>query len=150
MTDAGWGAAWGVDRGGGQEAGGAGGAVAGPRGHRFLTSIARMVIVATVAIAVGLTVHHGLQIATGARSATSVARGDRANQLEECVYAAIRSELPRGATVYINVNRAYGQLLAELSTLWAVPQATPATAQWVMSVVGGPSCVEVSVEVRRL
>ena len=44
--------------------------------------------------------------------------------------------MPKGAAVYVNSAKwQHTQRLAELSTLWAVPQPTLATAQWRLSIV---------------
>jgi hypothetical protein len=54
-------------------------------------------------------------------------------QLEECEYHAIRSAVPRGALIYVaSPDKARAQRLAELSTLWAVPQQNVNRADWAL------------------
>jgi hypothetical protein len=93
-----------------------------------------VVIVAAAGVALGFSVNHGLQTTAVFLRSTTVRTADVADQQEECIYHAIRSKLPKGATVYIN-DPVHVQRLAELSTLWAVPQPRPATAQWTISLV---------------
>jgi hypothetical protein len=62
----------------------------------------------------------------------------QAYQVEECLYHAIRSAVPRGAPIYItNSYAGHTQLLAELSTLWAVPQENQSAADWALSILHG-------------
>jgi hypothetical protein len=102
------------------------------------------------ASALGLAVHHGLQESAtdlGRHSVRLAAANDRQ---EECIYKAIRSKLPKGAAIYVP-NYAYGQEVRanDLATLWAVPQPSPATAQWVVSLVHGHECGGLRLKVRR-
>ena len=54
---------------------------------------------------------------------------------EVCLFHAIRADVPRGAPVYVNsASVPHTQKLAELSTLWAVPQVNKASAQWLLTV----------------
>jgi hypothetical protein len=92
------------------------------------------VIVSAAGVALGFSVHHGLQTTTAFLRPGSIRRAVVADRQEECIYRAIRSELPKGAAVYIN-DPVHVQRLAELSTLWAVPQPSPATARWTISLV---------------
>ncbi len=121
-----------------------------PGSHGRLTAAARLLIAATVAVMFALCLHRGFDITAFERSATSVDRWSSFNQREECIYAAIRSELPRGATVFI-YDRAvtYRQELTELSTLWAIPRRPRTTAQWMMTLVRGQECVDVTLKVHR-
>jgi hypothetical protein len=109
-------------------------------------------IVFAAAVTLGLSVHHGLQTTAALRRPASVRRATVADQQEECIYRAIRSELPKGAAVYIS-DPVHVQLLAELSTLWAVPQPSPVTARWTISLVRGShlpgDCLGLALEVRR-
>ena len=93
-------------------------------------------IVVAAAVTLGLSVHHGLQHTATLDRPSNIAADTTAFHQEECLYHAIRSEVPKGATVYVTSARwQYTQRLAELSTLWAVPQPTLATAQWRLSFV---------------
>jgi hypothetical protein len=92
------------------------------------------VIVFTAAVALGFSVHHGLQTTTAFLRPASIRSAVVADRQEECIYRAIRSELPKGAAVYIN-DPVHVQRLAELSTLWAVPRPSTATARWTIALV---------------
>jgi hypothetical protein len=92
------------------------------------------VIVCTAAVALGLSVHHGLQTTAALLRPASIRSAVVADRQEECIYRAIRSELPKGAAVYIS-DPVHVQRLAELSTLWAVPQASRAAARWTIALV---------------
>jgi hypothetical protein len=117
------------------------------------------VIVAAAGVALGFSVHHGLQTTSAFLRPGSIRSAVVADQREECIYRAIRSELPRGAAVYIN-DPVHVQRLSELSTLWAVPQVSPATARWTISLVPSSSlgpgsdarsrCYGLALEVRRI
>jgi len=89
-------------------------------------------IIVAAAVPLGLSVHHELQATAAFLRPASVERAAVADRQEECIYRTIRSDLPRGAAVYID-DPVHVQRLAELSTLWAVPQPGPATAQWTIS-----------------
>ena len=116
------------------------------------------VIVSAAAVALGLSVHHGLQTTTAFLRPGSIRSAVVADQREDCIYRAIRSELPRGAAVYVS-DPVHVQRLTELSTLWAVPQVSPATARWAISLVPSSSlgpgsgarsrCYGLALEVRR-
>jgi hypothetical protein len=116
------------------------------------------VIVSAAGVTLGFGVHHGLQTTIALLRPASIRRAVVADRQEECIYRAIRSEVPRGAAVYID-DPVHVQRLAELSTLWAVPQASPATARWTISLVPGSSlgpgsrvprhCYGLVLEVRR-
>jgi hypothetical protein len=96
------------------------------------------VIASAAAVTLGLSVHHDVQATAEVLSPASIKHATAADRQEECIYHAIRSELPRGAAVYINdpvVQWGNFQRLAELSVLWAVPQPSPATARWTLSLV---------------
>jgi hypothetical protein len=97
-----------------------------------------VVIVAVAAVTLGLSVHHGLQTTSSLVSRGAIRQAVIADRQEECIYRAIRSDLPKGAAVYIQ-DPIIGQRLAELSTLWAVPQASRADARWTASLVPGSS-----------
>jgi hypothetical protein len=115
-------------------------------------------IVSAAGVALGFSVHHGLQTTTAILRPGSIRSAVVADRREECIYRAIRSDLPRGAAVYIN-DPVHVQRLSELSTLWAVPQVSPATARWTISLVPSSSlgpgsdarsrCYGLALEVRR-
>jgi hypothetical protein len=96
--------------------------------------------VAAAAVTLGLSVHHGVQRTIALDRPSNVTADTDAFRQEECLYAAIRSEVPKGAAVYVNTGSwQHMQRLAELSTLWAVPQPTVATAQWRLAIVPVPA-----------
>ena len=108
-------------------------------------------IVCTAAVTLGLSVQHGLHTTAAVLSAASIKQATAADRQEECIYHAIRSELPKGATVYVDSGDYHvRQRLAELSTLWAVPQASLATAQWQLLLIPVPGhCSGLTLEIRR-
>jgi hypothetical protein len=116
-------------------------------------------IVSAAGVALGFSVHHGLQTTTAILRPESIRSAVVADRREDCIYRAIRSDLPRGAAVYIN-DPVHVQRLSELSTLWAVPQVSPATARWTISLVPSSSlapgsdarsrCYGLALEVRRI
>jgi len=116
-------------------------------------------VIATAAgVTLGLSAHHDLQTTTALLRPRAIRSSVVADRQEECVYRAIRSDLPKGAAVYID-DPVHIQRLAELSTLWAVPQVSPATARWTISLVPSSSlgpgsrvrsrCYGLALEVRR-
>lgn len=89
------------------------------------------------AVTMGLSVHHEVQL-----TATFLAPGQTALQTslyrqQQCIYRAVRDEVPKGATVYITSppNAVPTERLSEVSTLWAVLEANPAAARWMLSLV---------------
>ncbi len=110
-------------------------------------------IVCAAAVTLGLSVDHGLQATAAFLRPASVRQATAAYRQEECIYHAIRRELPQGATVYISAPAASWRnapRLVELSTLWAVPQLTPATARWTLTLVPEPGhCSGLALEARR-
>jgi hypothetical protein len=108
-------------------------------------------IVCAAAVTLGLSVNHGLRATASFLSPASVRQNTAAYRQEECIYRAIRSELPEGATVYVDSPAwPVQQRLAELSTLWAVPQPSLATARWKIFLVAAQHhCFRLALEVRR-
>jgi hypothetical protein len=106
-------------------------------------------IVSAAAVMLGLSVRHGMAVNAWELSPAGAKAWAKFDRQEECIYHAIRSEVPEGATVYIDDAVVYdAQRLAELSTSWAVPQPSPATARWTLSLVPGRACSGRSLEVR--
>ncbi|GEM_PF-2217597 len=108
-------------------------------------------IVSAAVVTLGLSVHHDLQITAAALGPASIRYQTATFRQEECLYHALRSEVPKGATVYVySPKYSHTQRLAELSTLWAVPQANLATARWRLSIVPAHGhCSGLALEVRR-
>jgi hypothetical protein len=93
-------------------------------------------IVTAAAVTLGLSVHHDLQTTAAALKPASVKQQTALLRQEECLYQAIRAEVPKGAPVYVTSPTFQPtQRLAELSTLWAVPQASLAASRWRLSLV---------------
>lgn len=109
-------------------------------------------IAAAAAVTLGLSVQHGLQHTATIDQRPEVTAQTTLFRQEECLYHAIRSEVPKGAAVYVNsADWHHTQRLAELSTLWAVPRPTLATAQWRLSLVPARGhCAGLALKVSRL
>jgi hypothetical protein len=109
--------------------------------RELVMRIACAAIAVAAAVTLGLSVHHDLR-ATASVEQPAWARGaTAAYRQEECIYHAVQSALPQGATVYISAPAASWRnapRLIEYSTPWAVPQLTPATARWTLSLVPKP------------
>jgi hypothetical protein len=114
--------------------------------------IACAAVVAAAAVTLGLSVHHDLQFTSKVTAPTFIKDQTAALGQEECIYQAIRSQVPEGAAVYVDdPGYAHTQRVTELATLWAVPQASPATARWRLSLVPARGhCGGLALEVRRL
>jgi hypothetical protein len=142
----------------------------GERSRRIGKRIGCVGIISAAAVTLGLSVHHDLQLTAGTLTPTLVEQQTAALRQEECLYQAIRLLVPKDARVYVDAPRFQPtQRLAELSTLWAVPEASLANAQYRLSLVpargyaivpfpltGTPlapargQCSGVTLEVRRL
>ena len=123
----------------------------GARLGRVGKRIGSAAIVSVAAVTLGLSVHHGLQFTSNFVTPRQISSHAAGLQWEECIYKAIRSQVPEGAAVYPSgPTWALTLRLAELSTPWAVPQASPATAQWILALAPahGP-CAGLTLEVRR-
>jgi hypothetical protein len=115
-------------------------------------------IAAAAGVTLGFSVHHGLQTTSLFVRPRAIRRAVVEDRQEECIYRAIRAELPKGADVYIN-DPLHVQRLAELSTLWAVPQVDRANARWTIALVSSSPndpgsrlrwhCYGLALEVRR-
>jgi len=106
-------------------------------------------VVAAAAVALGWEVHHGVAADAGVLSQASIGAWTTNNDQEECIYRAIRSDLPESARVFIDGKSTYDDYrLAELTTTWAVPQPGPATADWTMSLAAGRACSGLALQVR--
>lgn len=54
---------------------------------------------------------------------------------EVCLFRAIRTDVPRGAAVYVeSASEPHSQRLSEYSTGWAVPKVHQADAQWLLTI----------------
>ena len=94
-------------------------------------------IVAAAGMGLGLSVHHDVQFTGSLTTAAYTARADARLHQDECVFDAIRREVPKGATIYATDLRSFpGSQVAELSTGWAVPVVNIADAQYQLALVG--------------
>jgi hypothetical protein len=117
--------------------------------------LACAVIAAGAGLTIGLSAHDDQQTTAAALNPASIAVAVSTKQTEACLYHAIRTELPRGATIYVgSPDVAHFQRLVELSTLWAVPVPTQATAQWQVWIApyttGPGDCLGVQLMVKHL
>ena len=108
-------------------------------------------IVAAAAVTLGLSVHHDVQFTGTVTTPKWIAEQTVKLKQEACIYHAIRAQVPKGAAVYVTSPDYHPtQRLAELSTLWAIPQVNLATAQWRLSLVPAHGhCSGLALEVRR-
>jgi hypothetical protein len=137
----------------------------GERSPQIGKRIGCAAIVAAGALTLGLGVHHDLQFTAEVTTPQWIAEQSAMLRQEECIYHAIRSQVPQGAAVYIglvptSLKHAPGPAeqwtlwdetrLTELSTLWVVPKPTPASAQWTLALVHEPGhCAGLALEARR-
>jgi hypothetical protein len=123
----------------------------GERSGRAGKRIGCAAIVAAAGVALALSVHHDAQLTASVTTPQWIAEQTVSLRQEECIYQAIRAQVPKGAAVYVTSPDFHPtQRLAELSTLWAVPQANIATARWRLSLVPARGhCSGLALEVRR-
>lgn len=104
--------------------------------NRVGKGIGAVAIISAAAVTAGLSVHHDVQFLTRDLTSSSIAGQTAQLQQLECLYQAIRIEVPKGATVYVTYPRApITDRLAELSSAWAVPQVRLADAQYRLTLV---------------
>jgi hypothetical protein len=95
-----------------------------------------VVIVLAGAVTFGLSVYNDVQFTASVTTQQYTANANASMRWEQCTYNAIRSILPKGATIYTD-----GQFwmriqrLDEFATTWAVPEANRADAQWRVTLV---------------
>lgn len=108
------------------------------------------VILCGAAVPVGVRVGDDVQATDSLVAPAWIQSVAHADRQDLCIYNLIRREVPRGAPIYVNSSDvAYSQRLAELSTLWAIPQRTQATAKYLVFIYPG-DCYGVSVGVQRI
>lgn len=125
----------------------------GAAGHRRWTSIAkplsRTLIAAVAVVTLGLGVRQDLQLKAGLLTPAAITSATAADRQEMCLFEALRRELPKGATFYdSDAHPARFQRLAELATLWAVPEQAPSAARWRVAIVPG-HCARIGLRVWR-
>jgi hypothetical protein len=105
------------------------------RGGSAVKRAACAAIACGAAVPLALGAHSDVQLTKEYTSPSWTKEFTGAYQSEECLYHAIRSAVPKGATVYISTSYpGHTQLLAELSTLWAVPEENAAQADWALDI----------------
>lgn len=93
-------------------------------------------IISAAAVSAGLSVHHDLQFVSADLTPASIARQTAEFRQQECISQAIRHMVPKGVTVYVNAPRFQPtQQLSEQGTLWDVPDADLASAQYRLALV---------------
>ena len=112
--------------------------------------IACAVIFCGAAVSVGIQANYDVQTTDNYLTPASIHYAAHVDRQEICIYNQIRRKVPEGARIYVNgLDVARTQRLAELSTLWAVPQQNPATARYLVSIQRG-NCFGVTVKVQRM
>jgi hypothetical protein len=85
--------------------------------------------------AFGFCVNHLVLLSDKIQAPAARALDFASYQQEVCLFRAIRADVPRGATVYVeSPSEVHTQRLAEFSTGWAVPKEQRADAQWALSI----------------
>jgi hypothetical protein len=106
------------------------------RAERAGKRIGCAAIVAAAGVGLGLSVHHDVQLTDFVTTTKFMTGANAQLRQAECVFGAIRLNVPEGATVYITNPR--GQPLdhlVEWSTPWAVPVTNIADAQYRLTLV---------------
>jgi hypothetical protein len=110
-------------------------------------------IAVAAGVTVGLSVHHEVQLTAALVNPGQIAGQTASYRQQQCIFLAIRSEVPKGATAYITSQYALPptERLSELSTPWVVLTDNPAAARWTLSLVSAPGhCGGLELEVHRL
>jgi hypothetical protein len=124
----------------------------GERSGRAGKRIGCAAIVTAAGVALGLSLHHGVRLTVSVTTPQWIAEQTVKLRQEECIYRAIRAQVPEGAAVYVTgPDFQPTQRLAELSTPWAAPQANIANARWRLSLVPARGhCSGLALEVHRI
>ena len=120
--------------------------------HRWTGSRKRVgcaFIAAVAVLTLGLGARQDLRLNASLLNRAAVSSATAADRQEMCLFRAFRRELPKGATFYDSPDLANYQRLAELATLWAVPEQAPAAAGWRVAIVPG-QCARVGLKVWRV
>jgi predicted regulator of amino acid metabolism with ACT domain len=106
------------------------------RSEQVNKRLGSVAIVAAAAITLGLSVHNDTQFTASVTTPGVIAESTANVRQEQCIRRAIMAAVPKGAKVYvITPDFVPTQRLSELSTLWAVPEANIAAAQWRLTLV---------------
>jgi hypothetical protein len=93
--------------------------------------VAAAVIIAAALVTFGLSTHHELQTTEAILSPKFAGAAAETDRQLNCIYDAIRAEVPAGASIYTaDNNMFYYQRTEELVTLQAVPTPTKADAKY--------------------
>jgi transketolase C-terminal domain/subunit len=109
----------------------------GDRAKRFGKRVGCAGILAAAVVSLGLSVRHGVAFTSNFRSPANVRAWTINIRQEECIYQAIRKQVPEGVTAYVHgPTHPLTWKMATMSTPWLVPQeASPPTALWRLSLV---------------
>ncbi len=106
------------------------------RSKRAGRRVAGAVIAGTAIVTLGVGVHNEAQVIEMFAQPQAMSKQTNDIRQEECLFRAIRSQVPEGAHVYVSgEDWHYMQRLAELSTPWAVPEANPASARYKLAMI---------------
>ena len=109
------------------------------RSERAGKRIGCAAIVVAAGVGLGLSVHHDVQFTGSVTTAKFIAGVNAQQRQAECVFDAIRLEVPEGATVYVTDTLSEPvDHLVEWSTPWAVPELDIADAQYQLTLVPPP------------
>jgi hypothetical protein len=90
-------------------------------------------------VGLGLSVHHDVQFTGSVTTAKFIAGANAQLRQGQCVFDAIRLEVPEGATVYVTPTLSEPvDHLVEWSTPWAVPELGIAGSQYQLTLVPPP------------
>lgn len=127
----------------------------GDRSKRFGKRVVCAGILAAAAISFGFSVGHGVAFTAGFSAPAKVHAWTINIRQEECIYQAIRKQVPEGVTAYVHgPTHALTWKIATMSTPWLVPrEAFPPTAPWRLSLVHvspHAACYGLALKVRHL
>jgi len=106
-------------------------------GRRVLTVAVALVS----AITLGAAAMSSISTTRALGTAGADAAGAAADHQLQCIAAAVRRGVPRGALVDVGKGTTQlSQMVADAATLWAVPTADPARARWHLTLVPGTGC----------
>ena len=113
--------------------------------------VSKLLAAALAATVLGAAVVRGFATTSAETRSHDIAVWRSFADQEECIYHSIRASVPKGAKVFVvGASRPQVQMLAELSTGWAVPQAQVRSAEWTIGVVAGQLCGGLELRAQRL
>jgi hypothetical protein len=127
----------------------------GDRSKRFGKRVVCAGIIAAAAVSLGFSVRHGVAFTANFGAPANVQAWTLDLRQQECIYQAIRKQVPEGVTAYVHgPTHALTWKLATMSTPWLIPQeASPPTAPWRLSLVyvrPRTQCLGLELKVRHL